>query len=95
MSDLKSPKLIWAKGWLFLVLGGLASAIVWLSASDWRVFAAHAIAVWAFCRCYYFAFYVIEHYVDPNYRFAGLIDFGKYALGRQTLGRPRLPSKED
>ena len=31
-----------------------------------------AVSVWAFCRAYYFAFYVIERYVDPTYRFSGL-----------------------
>lgn len=42
------------------------------------------ITIWAFCRAYYFAFYVIEHYVDPHYRFAGLVDFLYYALlGKQ------------
>ncbi len=29
---------------------------------------------------YYFAFYVIEHYVDPGYRFAGLWSFVRYVL---------------
>ena len=43
-----------------------------------------AIVVWAFCRAYYFAFYVIEKYVDPSYRFAGIIDFVRYAI----LGNP-------
>ena len=43
------------------------------------------ICVWASCRAYYFAFYVIQHYVDPSYRFSGLIDFFRYALsGRQS-----------
>jgi hypothetical protein len=31
------------------------------------------IAVWCFCRLYYFAFHVIEHYVDASYRFSGLL----------------------
>ena len=39
-----------------------------------------AICVWSFCRAYYFAFYVIEHYVDPQYKFAGLSSFVLYLL---------------
>ena len=39
-----------------------------------------AIAIWSFCRRYYFAFYVIEHYVDPGYKFAGLGSFAMYLL---------------
>jgi hypothetical protein len=33
------------------------------------------LSIWSFARAYYFAFYVIEHYVDGSYRFAGLGDF--------------------
>ena len=40
------------------------------------------LSVWAFCRFYYFAFYVIEHYVDPSYRFSGLWSFARYLLSR-------------
>jgi hypothetical protein len=41
------------------------------------------IAVWAFCRFYYFAFYVIEHYVDPSYRYSGLASFARYLIRRR------------
>ena len=41
------------------------------------------IAVWSFCRFYYFAFYVIERYVDPNYRFSGLLSFALYLLQKK------------
>jgi ABC-type sugar transport system permease subunit len=43
-----------------------------------------AVAIWAFCRAYYFAFYVIEHYVDPSHRFAGLGSFIRYALRQRN-----------
>ena len=33
------------------------------------------ITIWAWCRLYYFIFYVITNYVDPSYKFAGIIDF--------------------
>ena len=39
---------------------------------------------WCFALFYYFAFYVIEHYVDPDYRFAALWDFFKYSLRRKA-----------
>ena len=41
-----------------------------------------AIAIWSFSRAYYFAFYVIQHFVDPTYHFAGLWAFFKYVIGR-------------
>jgi hypothetical protein len=42
-----------------------------------------ALTVWGFCRAYYFAFYVIEHYVDPGYRFSGLFSFACYVIRRK------------
>ena len=47
-----------------------------------------ALAVWCFCRFYYFAFYVIEHYVDPGYRFSGLGSFVGYLLSKRRRGGP-------
>ena len=44
---------------------------------DWKTAALLALAIWSFCRFYYFAFYVIEKYVDPGYKFSGLISFLK------------------
>jgi hypothetical protein len=41
------------------------------------------LAIWSFCRFYYFAFYVIHHYVDESYHFAGLWDFAKYLMGQR------------
>jgi hypothetical protein len=80
MGDLKNPKLIYAKGFLFLVLGGLAVGALLMLHPDWRVALLVALAVWSFARFYYFAFYVIEHYVDPGFKFAGLGSFVRYLL---------------
>lgn len=80
MGDLKNPKLIYAKGVLFLLLGFLAAGVLILLHPDWQTAALVAVAVWSFSRFYYFAFYVIEHYVDPGFKFAGLGDFAVYVL---------------
>ncbi len=80
MADIKNPKVLWAKGLLFFGLGLLASVLLVLEAPTVRVALLLLLAIWAFCRSYYFAFYVIEHYVDPEYRFSGLFDFCRYAL---------------
>jgi hypothetical protein len=84
MGDLKNPRLIYAKGILFLLLGALSAACLVLLHPDWRTAALLAVAVWAFSRFYYFAFYVIEHYVDPGFKFAGLGDFAVYLLRRKS-----------
>jgi hypothetical protein len=83
MVDIKNPRIIWAKGFLFLVLGLFASALLVWHAPSVKVALLLLISVWAFCRFYYFAFYVIGHYVDPTYRFSGLFSFARYALGKR------------
>ena len=34
----------------------------------------------------YFAFYVIEHYIDDGYKFAGLSSFVRYLWGKRGRG---------
>lgn len=80
MGDLKSKKLIYLKGFLFLFGGIVASAIILIDHPAWKTAAMLGVAVSCFCRAYYFAFYVIEHYVDSKYKFAGLGSFMKYLL---------------
>lgn len=82
MGDLKSKKLIYLKGFLFLFGGVVASLIILIDHPSWKTAALLAAAVWCFCRAYYFAFYVIEHYVDGDYKFAGLGSFLQYLLKR-------------
>ena len=76
--------MIWLKGALFCVLGLMAATVLMIR--RWNAIDAVLclVTVWAFCRAYYFAFYVIEHYVDADYRFAGLGSFVRYALKRFT-----------
>jgi len=83
MKDLRDPRLLYAKGFLFLLTGLLAAGLLLAEARSWKIAALLAIAVWCFARAYYFAFYVIEHYVDPTYKFAGLTDFLRYLLRRR------------
>jgi hypothetical protein len=80
MTDLTNPVLIWMKGVLFLMLGILAAILLVLEAPSVRIALLLCLSVWAFCRSYYFAFYVIQHYVDPSYRFSGLFSFFQYAF---------------
>ena len=67
-------------------LGLLAVGLILFEHRDLRLAILLAIAIWSFCRAYYFAFYVIQHYVDPSYRFAGLGSFVAY-LFRQRADR--------
>ncbi len=83
LGDIKNPRLLYLKGGLMLLVGLLASAILLTLHADWMTAVLLATAVWGFCRAYYFAFYVIEHYIDPGHTYAGLIDFVKYTLGKK------------
>ena len=87
MADLTNPKLIYAKGVLFLLAGLLASVLLVIEHPTLKVVLLLAVAVWSFARFYYFAFYVVEHYTDPGYRFAGLWSFARYLVRRGGRGR--------
>jgi len=78
--DLTSRRAIFFKGWLFLLLGLLAAGSLVVLCPSWEVAGLLAIALWGFCRWYYFMFYVVEHYVDPSFKFAGLGSFLRYVL---------------
>lgn len=80
MKDLTSPNWIKLKGGLFLLLGSGAAALLVLECATWKVALLLALTIWGFCRFYYFAFYVIEHYVDAGYRFAGLVSLFRHLI---------------
>jgi len=90
MTDLASSKLIYLKGILFLISGLVATMLILLDHPSLKIALLLAVAVWCFARFYYFAFYVIEHYVDSDYKFAGLWHFAKYLAN----GRSRRASSE-
>jgi hypothetical protein len=83
LGDIQNPRWLYIKAALLLGVGLLGSAILIVQCPSLIHAAVLAVAVWGFCRAYYFAFYVIEHYADPGYKFAGLLSFAKYAWGRR------------
>ena len=83
MKDLSNPFWIKLKGILFLLIGVVATPFDFLDNPKWQTAILLALAIWSFCRAYYFAFYVIEKYVDPAYKFSGLISFVRYLFQRR------------
>ena len=63
--------------------GLLSVAALLLDSPTLRTAFLLGIAIWSFCRLYYFMFYVIEKYVDPTYKFAGLYSFLVYLARRR------------
>jgi hypothetical protein len=51
------------------------SALLLIENWSWRTVGLLALCVWGFSRAYYFAFYVIERWVDPQFKFSGLGHF--------------------
>ena len=70
--DIQSPALLYFKAILFLVTGVICAAILLLQNPTLQTLGLLIVMAWAFARAYYFVFYVIQHYIDPNYKFAGL-----------------------
>ena len=73
MTDLHSRGLIVTKGLLFLLLAALSGGLLVMASPDLRTFVLVAVLAWSSARLYYFLFYVLERYVDPSLRYAGLL----------------------
>ena len=84
--DITNPCVLYVKALLFLLTGALAALLLILEKPTLKIALLLALAVWCFARAYYFAFYVVQHYVDPGYRFAGLADFARSVLRRRGRG---------
>jgi hypothetical protein len=84
MTDLTNPTLIKFKGILFFFIGLISSALLIFEHPSARTALLLVLVIWGFCRAYYFAFYVIEHYVDPSFKFSGLGAFVRYMMRRRT-----------
>jgi hypothetical protein len=78
-----------AKGFLFLLLGLLSGELLLSERPSWKITLLLTISIWSFCRFYYFCFYVIEHYVDSNFKFSGIFAFVSYLIRTKRQG-PRI-----
>ena len=73
MRDLTSPVLIHLKGWLFLAILVFSIALLLFQLTSWESVLLLVLVVWSSARFYYYLFYVIENYIDPEYRFSGVL----------------------
>ena len=83
MADITNTKILYLKGLLFLLGGIIASIILLIEHPSLKVAVLLVISIWCFARSYYFAFYVIEHYIDKNYKFSGFWSFVMYVFHRK------------
>jgi hypothetical protein len=82
--DLQNSKWMYLKAGLFVLIVACCFILIWLEAPTLRTALLLLLMIWASARAYYFAFYVVEKYVDPQYRFAGLVSFFRYLLRRRS-----------
>jgi hypothetical protein len=59
------------RGYLLLIAGLLAAGSLILEHPGLRTVLLLSTCVWCFCRFYCFTIYVIQHSLDPNFRFSG------------------------
>jgi len=76
--DLVNPKWMYLKAVLFVLIGCSCFTLVIIDNPSLTNAILLILMVWAFSRAYYFAFYVIEKYIDPEYKFSGLLSFLRY-----------------
>lgn len=82
MRDLTDHRLMYLKAALLVIAGGGAAVILFLRDPSLTTVVLITVTVWAFARAYYFAFYVIERYIDPAFRFSGLGSLARFVIAR-------------
>ncbi len=83
MPDLKAPRWMYLKAVLLMVIGSTCATLIFLESPLLRTALFLALTIWAFCRAYYFAFYVVERYIDPSFKFSGLLSLATYLLRKR------------
>lgn len=73
MKDLQSKHWIVYKGIAFGGIAVAAAVLILLESTSVRTAFLLLLLVWAASRFYYFLFYVLERYVDPRLRYAGIL----------------------
>jgi len=71
------------KGVLFLALGLVSSGMIIALSPTLSTVVLLMISNWAFSRFYYFAFYVLHHYADPDFNYSGLLALSRYLLRKK------------
>ena len=88
LRDIRSPWLIHLKGALFLLLGAVAAALLIAQVPTLKTVALLAVTVWAFCRFYYYLFYVLERYLGLGKPVAS-ITVAIRSLRSRPIGSPK------
>lgn len=70
--DLTDRRWIVLKGWLFVVCGLLAAALILIQSPSFLTALLLAVCTWAFSRWTYFLYNVMPTYVNSEFRYQGM-----------------------
>ena len=87
--DIQDPRLIHTKGVLFVCLGVMSAVLLIAELPTLKTVALLTVTIWAFCRFYYYLFYVLEKYLGREKRFAGVFDALRFLLSRSHRSKPK------
>jgi hypothetical protein len=88
-ADLKRPWLIHAKGLFFIIIGVISAGLLFIQVPTLRTAVLLCLTIWAFCRFYYYLFYVLDRYLGREKRFAGVIDAIQYLISNSDRSEPK------
>lgn len=78
--DLKSSTAIKIKEALFAFIGLICCGLIIANQPNLKTVLLLGVAIWAWCRFYYFLFYVLENYAGRKRPYAGIFDALKSCL---------------
>lgn len=81
--DLTDPRWMLVKALGFVVIALFGLVLIFLETASLKVVGLAGLACWATARAYYFCFYVIEKYIDPEFHFAGITSAVRFLLSRR------------
>ncbi len=81
--ELQSISLLYLKALLFLTILLISVLAIIVETHSFYITVLLLLAIWSAARLYYFMFYVIEKYIDPQYKFSGIFSFLKYLFSRR------------
>jgi glucan phosphoethanolaminetransferase (alkaline phosphatase superfamily) len=85
--DINNSKLIYLKGILFLLILVISVIFILINTRNMLIGLLLLLVIWSSARFYYFMFYVIEKYVDSNYKFGGILHFLRYLISNRDNQR--------
>jgi hypothetical protein len=71
------------KGSLMLLSGLMAAGMLFAQNQSLLTGFLLGCVIFGFCRFYYFLFYVIQNYVDPDFRYSGVFDALKHLFRKK------------